>query len=913
MYRQILIDEEHRNLQLILWREDESLPLETLQLNTVTYGFASASYLSTRCLWQLGEECEDEQIKNIIQHDFYVDDLITGSDNEEDLLYIQNSVSEALKKGCFNLRKYRSNSKTIYQSSTIDFTDNLSISESSSTLGLGWNPTSDTFNFPIQNPSYKNCLTKRLILSSSFKIFDPLGLLSPCIIKPKMIMQLLWLKKVGWDDPVPEDVKLSWEKFANNLDALSNIQIPRLTLCESPVHIELHSFSDASQSAYGACIYLRSINQNGYATVKLLCAKSKVAPLKPTTIPRLELSAALLSARLVKTTLCSLRCQVIRLVHWCDSTVVLGWLQSNARTLKTFVANRTVEICELTNAASWRYVPTVDNPADMISRGVDPHLIKDLELWWSGPQFLSKPECEWPQLKDSSNLPLPELEIKSHTVKIEPVESFIQMENYSKFTNLKRVTAYILRFIHNIKNPKSKTIGNLTIDELTNSFNFLCIVAQKQSFPNEYATLTKNKQLNSKSNILSLSPFIDDHNLIRVGGRIDASSLSYDQRHPILLHSSHYLTKLIFNYYHIYNLHAGPQLLLASVRQLIWPIHGRRLARNTVQKCVMCRRVQGKTLNPLMGNLPAQRITLDFPFRSVGVDLAGPFMTLNRKGRGARLVKTYLCLFICLRYKCLHLEAVSDLTKDALLMTFRRMISRRGKPAEFFSDNGKNLVGAANDIKKFLKQNKESIIEFATQEQIKFIFSPSYAPHFGGIWEAGVKSAKHHIKRVMGNTHLTFEEISTLFAQVEAILNSRPLCPLSPSPNDFLALTPGHFLIGRPITSLPSPDLTDHNSSSLQRYARLEQIRQHFWNRWNKEYVSELQNRLKWRTNDGPKLKIGDLVLIHEEYVPPLSWRMGRVTRMFPGRDGVSRVVDINTTKGSLRRPLTRICPLLPD
>jgi hypothetical protein len=209
----------------------------------------------------------------------------------------------------------------------------------------------------------------------------------------------------------------------------------------------------------------------------------------------------------------------------------------------------------------------------------------------------------------------------------------------------------------------------------------------------------------------------------------------------------------------------------------------------------------------------------------------------------------------------------------------------------------------------FLSNNRHQISDFSTQEGIKFIFTPAYAPHFGGIWEASVKSAKHHIKRVMGNSNLTLEEISTLFAQVEAILNSRPLCPLFSSPNDLLSLSPGHFLIGRPLTALPSPDLKEIKESSLRRYARLEKLHQHFWNRWQKEYIGELQHRSKWRSNKG-RLMIGDLVLIHEDNVPPLCWRLGRVSKLFPGSDGIARVANLHTIRGTVRRPLVRLCPL---
>lgn len=242
-------------------------------------------------------------------------------------------------------------------------------------------------------------------------------------------------------------------------------------------------------------------------------------------------------------------------------------------------------------------------------------------------------------------------------------------------------------------------------------------------------------------------------------------------------------------------------------------------------------------------------------------------------------------------------------------MTLRRFVSRRGRPAEVFCDNGRNFVAAAKELGSFLKQNMEPISDFANREHIRFFYSPPYAPHFGGIFEAGIKSAKYHLRRVIGNCNLTFEELSTLFAQVEAILNSRPLYPLSSSPNDLLSLTPGHFLIGRALTALPTTDLKNHNESSLKRYARVEKIRQHFWQRWQKEYIAELQQRSKWRSNTS-QLNVGDLVLLQEDNIPPLCWRLGRVARLFPGNDGVSRVADVNTARGCVRRPFVRLCPL---
>lgn len=908
MFRQVLVHEDDRNLQLILWRENENEPIKTLVMNTVTYGFASATFLTTRCLWQLGEECGDELSKVIIQKDFYCDDLITGADSEQDLLLILNSVSSILKGGCFNLRKFRSNIPNIFsQSSQINLQDNLSLSESSSALGLGWSPTSDCLHFTINLPtSSDQNITKRFVMSTSFKIFDPLGLLSPCTVQPKLLIQQLWIKKLDWDETIPHTLKKDWDKIVNNYPHLSSIQIPRQVLIGNATLVELHTFSDASLHAYGACIYARSTNERGQVKIMLLCAKSKVAPVKPTTIPRLELCGALLAARLHKTIVESLRLHITQSFHWCDSSVVLGWLNANPSSLKMFVANRVVEITDTTSVSSWRYVPTDTNPADLISRGTTPQILKESDLWWSGPAFLKQEKYSWPVLPSRPDIvKLPEM--KSFSVDTEP--SVFNIENYSTFRKLKRVFAYILRAMYNFRNPKSKHSGPLTVEELENSFLLLCKLSQRQSFPKEYNLLLKNKSINCKSNILSLNPFLDKNQVMRVGGRLSHSSYDYDKKHQIILNASSHLTRLIFNYEHIRHMHAGPQLLLCTIREYIWPVSGRRLARRIVKSCVTCRRFSNQALLPMMGQLPSQRVTPSYPFHTVGMDFAGPFTILNKKGRGAKTSKCYLCLFICFAYKCVHLEAVTELSKEAFVLALRRFISRRGKPLEIFSDNGRNFTAAAKDIGDFLGQNSSLLSEYAANENFKFTFIPAYAPHFGGLWEAGIKSAKHHIKRILGNTNLTYEELSTLFAQVEAILNSRPLCPMSSSPHDFLSLTPGHFLIGRPMTSLPSPTLQDYSPASLDRYRRLEQLRQQFWNRWQREYVSELQQRCKWRYNRAG-LNVGDLVLIKEDHVAPLQWRLGRVAKLYPGDDGISRVADVDTVRGRARRPLVRLCPL---
>lgn len=484
-----------------------------------------------------------------------------------------------------------------------------------------------------------------------------------------------------------------------------------------------------------------------------------------------------------------------------------------------------------------------------------------------------------------------------------------------------RIGAYVLRFINNsqIKSADraSRQTGFLSADELSAAQRMLIRLVQRKSFPDVLNNLVDNipikRNCKQYNRISSLNVFIDEHKIIRVGGRLcNALNFTYDKKHPVLLCSKHPFTINLFKFEHVRLCHAGPLLLLATARECWWPLNARNLARKVVHECVTCTRIRGKTLAPIMGNLPPERLEPGYPFMRTGVDYAGPVFILSRKGRGSRLTKAYICLFICFTTRAMHLELVTSLSTNDYILALKRFISRRGKPRTIFSDNGRNFVGAEKEFPLFLEKGSEAIINYASDDNIEFRFIPPYSPHFGGLWESGVRSCKYHLRRIVGNARLTYEEFSTALTQIEAVLNSRPISPLSSDPSDLAPLTPSHFLVGRPLTSPPSRNVTDQPTSRLTRYERIEQLRQHFWRRWSTEYVSELQLRTKWKTRQDD-IALGSLVLIKDDHSPPLKWRLGRILRIFPGGDGVARVADIHTAAGTIRRAFSKICPLPPQ
>ena len=313
-----------------------------------------------------------------------------------------------------------------------------------------------------------------------------------------------------------------------------------------------------------------------------------------------------------------------------------------------------------------------------------------------------------------------------------------------------------------------------------------------------------------------------------------------------------------------------------------------------------------------MGQLPLERVSPGTVFEQVGIDYAGPLYIKLGRVRKPVVVKAYACIFVALSVKAVHLEVVSDLTTDAFLACLRRFISRRGIPATIWSDNGSNFVGASREISQFFDDQKTNgvISEFCATQNIEWKFIPERAPHFGGLWESAVRSMKTHLKRIVGNTKLTFEELSTVLTQVEACLNSRPLIP-GPCEDGIDPLTPGHFLIGRPLKSLPDPPSSYQSMNLLRRWNLCQTLVRHFWSRWSSDYFASLRKFSKWHSPTR-NARVGDIVLLKEDGLVPTKWPLARIISVHPGKDDIVRVVTVKTPTGTYKRPITKTALLLP-
>jgi len=714
---------------------------------------------------------------------------------------------------------------------------------------------------------------------------------------------------IEWDQPMPPTLRTRWQRYADTLHELESLSLPRWTGVSPAGGLELHGFSDASERTYAAAIYLRGTGPLGQVVTSLLIAKTKVAPVKPMSIPRMELCGALLVTRLLRQMATGLSIPNHDLYAWTDAKVVLAWLRAHPSRWKPFVANRVAAIQETVPASRWHYVATNENPADAATRGFTPDELKRSSIWWEGPPWLAS-RCEaWPDDQPQEDSPGEERVGSLATAVRDPVANDL-LVRFSSLSRLIRISAYCLRFLPGRK-PDSP--GFLTTAELHDCRLRWLRIVQQQDYEAELAALGRGNLIPRRSPLASLRPFLDADGLIRVGGRLRYSSLAYGEKHPIVLAKDSYLSLLLVREAHLLTLHGGPQLTRSVLVRQYWIVHANSLIRAVVHRCVRCARFKGRTATQQMGQLPIDRVRAARPFRTTGVDFAGPIALRASKGRGHKSYKGYISLFICMASRAVHLEAVSDLSAAAFLAAFRRFTARRGHCARLVSDNATNFQGAHRELRGMLGAAADTFKTCRAQleaDGTEWSFIPPAAPHFGGLWEAGVKSVKHHLRRVLGDQTLTYEELTTLLCQIEACLNSWPLCPLAADGNDLAALTPGHFLIGEAPINVPEPSTLCEAPKTLRlRWQLLSNLRDHFWYRWSREYLHHVQQLSKWRRR-ADNLQPGALVLIKDELRPPSKWALGRIRETLPGSDGLVRVVNVDTASTTLTRPITKICPL---
>ena len=916
------LDEADRDFTRFLWLSDYMDPeseFQTYRFRVVLFGSVSSPFMLYAAIhYHLSRH--PSSVAEDMQSNLYVDNVISGGNSEEEVVSYYKKSRALMSQANFNLRSWASNGIQLQNLAKQDGT--AETSNIVKVLVLQWNTSSDQLSLTPRNITTTTpFITKRDVLRDSSSIFDPLGLITPVTIQAKIFLQELWGKNLQWDEPLDDELKNKWNILSRNIQsATSHTSVPRrYSQCTTSSPVALHIFADASTKAYGAVAYL--VHQN--KQVAFIMSKTRVAPLKPLTLPRLELSAAVLAARLGDFIVRSIQHTSSFQLNthlWSDSQIVLHWISSNKK-LKQFVLHRVNEITTLFPATLWRYCPTSQNPADLLTRGIDSHELASSSLWKFGPPWLPL-ETQWPVWNlteiQATTLTVDDANPKSSTPMAKDntgLSQLINIANHSNLTKLLRITAFTLRFIRNCQKPKIKFTGPITPAELTQA-NLLWIrEIQQESFATEMNNLnahTTRPQTNRLPLVRQLRLFLDKSGLLRCGGRIHNAPTTELAKFPYLLPTKHPFTKLLVYATHKKQLHGGVNSTLTAIRQCYWIP---QVIRKLLRHCVICQKVQGKAYQiPDPPPLIKERIQSAQPFEYTGVDFTGAMYVRDRGHEN----KVYVCLFTCAVSRAVHLEIVTDLSVETFLQAFRRFSSRKSLPKILISDNASTYMAAAEELLSLFQSTL--LTETLNSKGVTWKFIPKRAPWYGGFWERLIGLTKAALKKVLGRTFATLPSLQTIIVEVEAILNDRPITYIPSDVNDPEPLTPAHLLYGRRITSLPHPmveddELVDPNygqsdGSDLRRRAKMQAvILKQFWKRWKLEYLTSLREFHKTTGNNMQQVHIGDVVLVHDD-TPRINWQMAVIEDVVRGSDGLIRAAYIRTKNGRTNRPLARLYPL---
>ena len=756
LFHQVKVKSDDCDALRFLWWPNGNLAKtpEIYQMVVHLFGATSspccAVFSLRQTVFDFGKEF-DPRIANTVLNNFYVDDCLCSVSSVAEGIEVAKKLPELLSKGGFRLTKWLSNNNEVLQSipatelcSSLQFHE-LDVDVKERVLGVYWNVQDDEFGFNVVLPERPS--TRRGILSVVSSLYDPLGFVAPLILQPKLMLQRLCKQGLGWDSTIAQDDLQKWENWLSSLPKLSDFRIRR---CLKPASFEnysvceIHHFADASSFAYGACCYLRLINNQGKIHCPFLIGKSRLAPIKSVSIPRLELTAAVLSVKLDKLVRQELDLNNCKSIFWTDSTAVLFSIRNTKRKFPVFVANRLSVIEQHCSVLQWRHVPSKLNPADLASRGAPVDKITSPNMWSLGPKFLWLPEVDWPSspggpVELPSEFLLQRRRAIVNTVTNQDLSTDRLIKRYSALPKLLKTTSWLLRYkkflIGKVKNVNCSSTKYLSADELKCAEIELIKYIQLQHFSALFKICSSSNRTSAQAkfkcsrSMHKLQPMLVD-GILRVGGRLERARINYGNKHPIILPNNSHLTNLFIQKHHLEVGHSGAGHTWTSLRQEYWIIKGSSAVRRVINNCILCKKRNASACKQLMADLPQGRLQYDTPcFSHVGIDYFGPLLV--KQGRSQ--VKRYGCLFTCLTMRAIHIEIAHGLDNNSFLNALRRFISRRSNPTHLYSDNGTNFVGAERVLRDSIQDlDQRKVNEFLSLRNINWHFNPPNASHMGG-------------------------------------------------------------------------------------------------------------------------------------------------------------------------------------
>ena len=679
---------------------------------------------------------------------------------------------------------------------------------------------------------------------------------------------------------------------------------------------EIHALSDASKEAIGTAVYLREVDGGGEISVSLLYGRSKIAPVHSTSIPRLELCSAVLTTQAVKMIRKELDVEVNEEIYYSNSKVVLGYIQNESRRFYIYVANRVQTIRNTTEPHQGRYIDTANNPADLATCCMSPDKLME-SRWLSGPEFLwnalPQPHDAPQKISLDENDPEVKREVVVCTTKSQVPHNLgcSRFKRLSSWLSVQRAVANLIRIIKGFQERKhSKTptrpLTSLSAAELEHAGQVTVKALQKKAFPVELKALTADgnkKTVPKDSNLLLLDPFLDPNGLIRVGGHLRNSPLTFQEKHPVLLPKGHHLSELVIRHFHNKVHHEGRQITSGAVQQGgYWVIGAHRMISRLTESCVTCKRLRGPTLTQHMANLLTDRLEACPPFTNVGLDVFGPWEITTRRLRGgAANAKRWGLIITCLISRAIHLEVLESMDASSFICALHRFLAIRGPVAKIRCDQGTNFVGGKSQLEdSLLEMDQTRIQKFTAEQGCEWVFNPPHASHFGGVWEHQIATARSVLDAMLlkiVRSQLTHELLVTLMAEVTGIVNSRPIATIPSDTEEPQPLTPAMLLTMKTHPLAPTPGQFVRQDLYARNWWRKAQyLADQFWVRWRKEYVQNLQKRPKWTTHER-NVSVGDVVLLKEVDAHRNDWPLGRIEEVTISSDGKVRRAKVKTCK----------------
>ncbi|XP_053692357.1 uncharacterized protein LOC128740817 [Sabethes cyaneus] len=933
MFHQVLINPLDQQCQRFLWRDDNGI-IQTYVMNVMTFG-ASCSPACAQYVKNINADRfagELPEAVDVIKNRHYVDDAMLSIETPARAIQLAQEIRRIHAAGGFEIRNWVSNSPevlaTLQQSGSVEknldlFTGALATEK---VLGMWWCTASDKFVYRIGWQRYDVDLlkgrrhpTKREMLRVLMSIFDPLGLIAHFLMFLKVLLQEVWRSGIQWDDEINDSLFEKWCRWLKMLPKIEQVRIPRWyhsSSIPSNCEVQLHTFVDAGENGFAAATFLRFSNS---ATVEcsLVAAKTRVAPLKFHSIPRLELQAAIVGARLARTVTQSLAISIQRHVYWTDSRDVLSWINSDHRRFSQFVAHRVSEILDTTEAKEWLWVPTKQNVADDGTKWETNPDLGPHSRWFNGPAFLWKPESAWPvvslKISETENELRPHL--LAHFLSPEPV---VDVTRFGSWKRLITTVGFCYRFLTNRecrRNRQPKVSGSPINQELRAAEAFLFRLAQHEGYTEEVALLNETSQstaqinlLPKSSSIFKLSPWLDDCGVMRMRSRISACNYATEEaKKPVILPRFHHITTLIIQHYHTKYHHQNHETVVNELRQR-FVIPRIRTQFATVRKnCQSCKNECSIPQVPYMADLPIERLTAySHPFTHVGIDCFGPMEIVV----GRRCEKRWGMIVTCLTTRAIHIELLYALSTSSCIIGLENFMARRGIPRTIRSDRGTNFIGASRELKRLNEAvHYDEIRKAFDCTETNWIFNPPLTPHMGGSWERLIRSVKKNLSAVCFSKKPSEEVLRNLLVLVENTINNRPLTHVPIDDDSSPALTPNHFLLGSSNGTKPLLPLNDSGVALRQNWRASQAMADQFWKRWVSDYLPEITRRMKWFT-DVKAIALGDIVVIVDNNLPRNCWLKGRIIGTCPSKDGRVRSATVRTMNGIYERPVAKLAVL---